>query len=83
MTNNPDQITQLLEKLEILLKRQDDFNREIDILRVEISRLTITSAEQQAIKEDTKQERIETRHKLNLGNEKPESIPVFVQRLLA
>jgi len=80
MTNNPDQITQLLEKLEILLKRQDDFNREINTLRVEISRLTITSTEQQTKKEETKQEKIETRHKVIIENEKVESPPVFVQR---
>jgi len=41
MTDNRDQIQLLLDKLEILLKRQDDFSREIDSLRTEINRLTI------------------------------------------
>ncbi len=39
MIDNNDKINQLLDKLESLLKRQDDFSREINVLRVEINRL--------------------------------------------
>ena len=46
MTDNSDKINELLEKLEILLKRQDDFSREIGNLQIEINRLKITGTEQ-------------------------------------
>ncbi len=39
MTDNQDAIDQLLDKLETLLKRQDDFSRDINSLRIEINRL--------------------------------------------
>lgn len=39
MTNNQDHINLLLEKLNILLKKQDDFSREINILKIEIDKL--------------------------------------------
>src|SRR5690606_9994914 len=39
MTDNEDKINQLLNKLESILKRQDDFSREIDHLKAEISTL--------------------------------------------
>ncbi|MFN6379713.1 MAG: DUF2339 domain-containing protein [Flavobacteriales bacterium] len=39
MTDKDDRIKHLLEKLELLLKRQEDFSREINDLRTEIHRL--------------------------------------------
>lgn len=39
MTEKREPINELLEKLEILLKRQEDFAKEIEILRMEISKL--------------------------------------------
>lgn len=39
MTEKRDQITVLSEKLDLLLKRQSDFSREIEILRQEINKL--------------------------------------------
>ncbi|MBK6964508.1 MAG: DUF2339 domain-containing protein [Bacteroidales bacterium] len=42
MTDNNDKVNQLNEKLETLLKRQDDFSREINNLKVEINRLKAT-----------------------------------------
>lgn len=41
MADNSDKTNQLLEKLELLLKRQEDFSREISSLQVEIEKLTI------------------------------------------
>jgi hypothetical protein len=56
MTNNQNKINQLLDKLETLLKRQDDFSREINNLRIEINRLKTTETEQETKKEDIKQD---------------------------
>lgn len=56
MTDHHDKINQLLDKLEILLKRQDDFSREINTLRVEINELRTAKAEQTTEKEKTEQE---------------------------
>jgi hypothetical protein len=46
MADNNDKINQLLAALESLLRRQDDFSREINNLRIEIDRLKITETEQ-------------------------------------
>ena len=46
MTDNNDKINELLNKLESLLRRQDDFSREINSLRTEIHRLKISETEQ-------------------------------------
>src|SRR5690606_8470467 len=46
MTDNNDKINQLLERLETLLKRQDDFSREISNLQIEINRLKFTETKQ-------------------------------------
>ncbi|MEW7278989.1 DUF2339 domain-containing protein [Aquimarina sp. 2201CG1-2-11] len=54
MTNNQDQINQLLEKLDTLLKRQDDFSRDINTLRIEIDRLKNNETEQKVNKEQDK-----------------------------
>ncbi|PKV50027.1 putative membrane protein DUF2339 [Aquimarina sp. MAR_2010_214] len=50
MGNNEDQIHQLLEKLEILLKRQQDFSTQIQDLKDEIHKLKISSENQPSIK---------------------------------
>ena len=39
MTDNNEKINQLHEKLEALLKKQDDFSREVNILRFELNKL--------------------------------------------
>ena len=57
MTDNNDKINQLLEKLESLLKRQDDFSREINSLRTEIHRLKISETEQTTKNEEVKLDR--------------------------
>lgn len=45
MTENTDHVQQLLQKLDILLKKQEDFSREINDLRREIYALKSASAE--------------------------------------
>lgn len=60
MTNNQDKINQLLDKLETLLKRQDDFSREINNLRIEIDRLKTTETDQTTGKEETEQDKLVT-----------------------
>ncbi|MEM9001205.1 MAG: DUF2339 domain-containing protein [Bacteroidota bacterium] len=45
MTDNQDKINRLHDKLESLVKRQDDFSREINNLRIEIDRLKAKEAE--------------------------------------
>lgn len=45
MADKSDKINQLLEKLEILLKRQEDFSREINNLQIEINRLKVSGTE--------------------------------------
>jgi uncharacterized membrane protein len=39
MNNNNDKINQLLDKLELLLKKQDDFSKEISSLQIEITNM--------------------------------------------
>jgi uncharacterized membrane protein len=56
MTQNNDKITQLLDKLDSLLKRQDDFSREITHLQTEIYRLKSPESEQPAKSEEVKQD---------------------------
>jgi uncharacterized membrane protein len=45
MTPDSDEIKQLLEKMELLLRRQDDFSKEIDHLRTDIDRLRTKQSE--------------------------------------
>lgn len=59
MAENNDNINRLLEKLELLLKRQDDFSREINQLRIEIHRLKTENAEQTQMSADENPERVE------------------------
>ncbi len=46
MTDRNDKLSQLLEKLEFLQRQQDDFSREIGILRTEIYRLKALESQQ-------------------------------------
>jgi uncharacterized membrane protein len=57
MTNNQDKINQLLSKLENLLKRQNDFSKDIDSLRIEITNLQSYETEKNAEKIDIKQDK--------------------------
>ena len=57
MTDNQDKINQLLSKLENLLKRQDDFSRDINSLRIEINRLQSSETEKKAEKVDIKEDK--------------------------
>lgn len=50
MGNNQDQIHQLLEKLETLLKRQQDFSTQIQDLKDEIYKIKVSTTSQQDIK---------------------------------
>lgn len=52
MTDNNDHINQLLEKLENLLRRQNEFSREIDNLKIEINRLKASEPSQEIGKPD-------------------------------
>jgi uncharacterized membrane protein len=53
MNENPDNIGELLRKLDVLLKRQELFSREIDELKDEIHRLkTTTNQEPSAVKDE-------------------------------
>lgn len=54
MTDNNDKINQLLDKLESLLKRQDDFSREINSLQTEIHRLKTSETKQTTKNEEAK-----------------------------
>lgn len=57
MTNDQDKINQLLSKLENLLKRQDDFSRDIDSLRIEITNLQSYETEKNSEKIDIKEDK--------------------------
>ncbi|MDZ4148064.1 MAG: DUF2339 domain-containing protein [Flavobacteriaceae bacterium] len=57
MTDNNDKINQLLDKLESLLKRQDDFSREINILRIELNKLKNIEQEPVIFSKEVKQDR--------------------------
>jgi uncharacterized membrane protein len=56
MTNNNDKINQLLDKLELLLKKQDDFSKEISSLQIEITNMKTSETKEvreiEAIKEN-------------------------------
>lgn len=54
MTENQNSINQLVDKLNAISKRQEDFSQEIDILRAQINRLRISE-----IRETAKREEVE------------------------
>lgn len=57
MTDNNEKINQLIDKLESFLKRQDDFTKEINILRIELNKLKNTEQEPVIESEEVKQDR--------------------------
>lgn len=57
MAENNDRINQMLDKLEILLKRQEAFSIEVNEVREEINRLKISGIKQVSEKEETKENR--------------------------
>jgi len=69
MTDNNDKIKQLLVKLESLLKRQDDFSREINILRIELNKLKDIEQEPVIVSQEVKQDRPIIEVDLNIKNE--------------
>ena len=56
MTDNNDKISHLINKLDYLLKRHDDFSKEIDSLRIEINRLKSTEQARSNAKEEFKKD---------------------------
>lgn len=56
MKNNRDKTEKLLDRLEALLKRQDDFSKEIESLRVEINTLKTPETIEPVAKEDIEEE---------------------------
>ena len=77
MTNNRDKINQLHNKLEILLKRQDNFSREIDELRIEINRLETTGFERRTGKEEKVDADHEVQHLRTTPEPARRTIPFF------
>lgn len=55
MTNDQNEVNRLLEKLEFLLKRQNDFSREINNLKTEIHKLRNQKIAEPNKKQETKQ----------------------------
>ena len=70
MTDNNDKINQLLDKLESLLKRQDDFSREINNLRIEINRLKTSETKEAKKTEEIKEDRPVTETDFEFKKEK-------------
>ena len=62
---NQDRINQLLDKLETLLKKQDDFSREINNLGIEIDKLKTSGTKQTNQKEEIEKDRSETAVEIN------------------
>jgi len=69
MKDNSDKTDLLLDKLESLLKRQDDFSKEINILRIELNKLKNTEQEPVIISEEVKQDKPIIEVELNAKNE--------------
>ena len=61
MTDNQEKIDQLLDKLETLLKRQDDFLIEINTLQIEVDRLATTKPRRLTKSDEIKKENITTK----------------------
>src|SRR5436190_23343913 len=79
--DNQERINQLFNKLETLLKRQDDFYGEINRLRDEINSLKTLTTEQKTIKEDIKQERTVGYEELEIKEESVTIHNEFQQQL--
>ena len=74
MKNSQDQINELLEKLEILSKKQYTFSREIHNLRTEINKLKTFEAETSTEKEAEEQDITVADAYFEIKKEKPNSI---------
>lgn len=71
MYGKPNQVNELLEKLDLLLKRQEDFSKEIDTLRIEISKLNLEGI-------DTSQkQQTSAHHPIKFEARKPSIFPSF------
>ena len=70
MTDNQDRISQLLENLETLIKRQENFSREVNELREEINRLKTTETKQTTEKVEIKHDRPVTNTDFEIKKEK-------------
>jgi len=70
MANDQDIINQLLDKLESLLKKQDDFLREINNLRIEIDRLKTSETKKTTQKEEIEEDRPVTETDFEVKKEK-------------
>lgn len=70
MTDNQDKINQLLDRLETLLRRQDDFSKEISNLRIDIEKLKTNEIGRSVEKEEAKQSRpmVETGPEVKVEN---------------
>lgn len=84
MTDLNEKINQLQDRLESLMKRQEDFSKEITILRIEINYLKSTSYEKIAVKEETDQvvrivEPDPEIKKQNLISDEPIPQPIYPQ----
>ncbi|WP_127846580.1 DUF2339 domain-containing protein [Psychroflexus aestuariivivens] len=74
MTNDQNRINQLSEKLEILLRRQDQFSKEIRTLQSEINNLKTSESENTSERQKIKKEKAETaiNFEIKKENTKPE-----------
>ena len=57
MTDNTDKINLMLEKLEFLLKRQDEFSKEISTMRIELYKLKYNQEQAATVDEEIKIDR--------------------------
>ena len=76
MVDNDSKINQLLDKLEFLQRRHDDFSKEISTLRAEIIRLKTFEAEQ-----TTESEGAELSHPVAADSEIEKEMLLKVRRL--
>lgn len=77
MTDNQDQINRLLDKLNGILKRQDDFSRDINALRLEIDKLKERQSESSTEKLAGDEVLLTSASEFELSQENAESIPSF------
>lgn len=74
MTNDQDKIQQLVGKLDSLLKKQDDFSREISLLKNEIDQLKTPAEKQDKQQEEIKLDRVVKDQDFEIKEEKKVSI---------
>jgi len=81
MTDNQDKINQLLEKLDILLKKQDEFSKEIHGLSTEINKLRDPNMTSDLIKEESLANPFIDKEQ-NLSNPVDHTIPIPTKKEL-